>query len=585
MKTALLTVMLAATWPFMANGEDQPPVPAGAGFRVEFDKAEYVLGENILAHAILTNEGAENFRASFGGDYRELGRADRYKVTVTNADGTILPDPLERKHRGIGGGFGSSPDLKAGEQWLSSLPLCMFVHFPGAGHFRVRITHDFGWSVGERKPPVAEAEIVVRMPDAEEAEALVEKAAAEKFNGGSAGKRSPEHASFAALYDAIFLPALRRVAERGEARAVRAIGDIESPEATGDLITLANSSAADVSQAAIDGLCARVRFVRANESDAWHREKDPSFAAAQIFGTRCWKPELAAPLAAQARRWFAHGTEMQRQHAIHFLGRVGEAQDVAPILECMQSALFRSSSPVENDLLVDPPALCWAGADALRRIGLTPAQRKTDAGLFCLVASPPNGKAELENIRAALSSRHPSLRQIALRSLPAPLPPEYREAVRAALGDRHIGVCAAAAEIAAKDKDPSYKPAVLALLTTERNVWTLRSATNAALALGARYEAARAWAAQLDDVQRWNTALTELARLVMDQSPSGVSTDAERTTIIALRRRWENFLVKNEPAIRKGRVFHPGEPALPKNLFAPLAEIRLKDGTRWPAPL
>lgn len=585
MKIDLLTFVFAVNWALAANGADKPPVPAGAGFRVEFDNAEYVLGENILAHAILTNEGRESFRASFGSDYGELGREDRYKITVADADGTILPDPLERKHRGVGGGFGSSPDLKPGEQWVSSLPLCMFVHFPGAGHYRVRITHDFGWSVGERKPPVAEAEIVVRMPDAEEAEALVEKAAAEKFNGGSAGKRSTEHASFTSLYHAIFLPALRRVAERGEAKAARAISDIESPGATGELITLANSSEAEVSQAAIDGLYARVRFVRANESDEWRREKDLSFAAAQTFARRCWKPEFAAPLAVLARRWLARGTEMQRQHAIHFLGRVGEAQDIAPILECMQTALFGSSSPVANDLLVDPPALCWAGADALRRLGPTPAQLKTDAGLFCLVASPPNGKAELEHIRAALASRHPSLRQIALRSLPAPLPPEYREGVCAALGDRHIGVCAAAAEIAAKDKDPSYKLAVLALLATERNVWTLRSATNAAVALGARYEAARAWAAQLDDAQRWNTALTELAKLIMDQSPCGVSTDAGRTTIIALRKHWENFLVKNERPIRQGRVFHPGESALSKNLFAPLAEIELKDGTRWPAPL
>ena len=71
----------------------------------------------------------------------------------------------------------------------------------------------------------------------------------------------------------------------------------------------------------------------------------------------------------------------------------------------------------------------------------------------------------------------------------------------------------------------------------------------------------------------------------MDHSPSGVSTDAERTTIVALRKRWENFLVKNERAIRSGRVFHPGESALPKNLFASFLEIELKDGTRWPAAL
>ena len=49
-KTKLLFAVLAITWPLVASGADKPPVPPGARFRLEFDKAEYVLGESILAN-------------------------------------------------------------------------------------------------------------------------------------------------------------------------------------------------------------------------------------------------------------------------------------------------------------------------------------------------------------------------------------------------------------------------------------------------------------------------------------------------------------------------------------------------------
>lgn len=578
----LLILVLVAPRILAAEDHGRPSVPPGAAFRVEFDKAEYVLGENILAHAILSNEGTEKFRASFGGDYRALGRSDRFKITVTDSDGTVLPDPLERRRGMDFGGMGDSPDLKPGDEWVESLPLCLFARLAKAGRYRVQITHDFGWRSADRKLPIAEADLVVRMPTPEEAEVLVAKAAAEEFSGATFGKRSPEHASYAALYHPIFLPLLRGLAEQADANAANAIAEIETPEATGVLIGLLASPVADVSDAASRSLRPRVQFVRPLDAslDPW--PTGVAREAARAFGERCWNPELAAPLASQARRWFEHGTPEQREQAIHFLGHVGDARDVAPILECIRLELLQLSHFDTDDFVSDPPRDCRAGVTALRRLDPEPDELKEEGGLYYLVVAPSKGKAAHNHLHAALESVRPALRKAALQALPEPLPPEFRPAVIAALRDSDAGVCSAAADVAAKDKDPSYRPAVIALLASERNVWALRSASAAALSLDARYEAARAWAAQLDNSVHWYTALLELRTIVVGGSSGSGHNIADRQTIIALRKRWEDFLAKHQRDIRKGRVFEPGEPALPEDLFAPHMEIERKNGTRWP---
>jgi len=260
----LVALLLAPLFVLAAAAPKQGGVPAGAAFRIEFDKPEYVLGENVLVHAILANEGTEPFHASFGGDYRALGRADRYKFTVTDENGAVLPDPLERQKGMNFGGFASSPTLKPGEQWIASLPLGDFVHFAKGGRYRVRVTHDFGWQAAAEPLPAGDAELTVQIPTAQGAEELVATAAAEKFRGGSVGQRSPPHASYEALYHPVFLPALKKRAEQLDAQAAEAIAEIETPDATSTLISLSSSRSRRRSALPRFAICTNgcARFVR-----------------------------------------------------------------------------------------------------------------------------------------------------------------------------------------------------------------------------------------------------------------------------------------------------------------------------------
>jgi hypothetical protein len=100
--------------------------------------------------------------------------------------------------------------------------------------------------------------------------------------------------------------------------------------------------------------------------------------------------------------------------------------------------------------------------------------------------------------------------------------------------------------------------------------------------LDARFEAAQTWAARLDNPEHWYDALSQLASITLGSSSGGGHSIADRETILALRKRWNAFLQKNERDIRKGRVFKPGDPELPEDLFSPHMELDQKDGTRWP---
>src|SRR4051812_43505486 len=70
---------------------DAPGTTLRAGF-VPY-KAELVYGEPLELTFTVQNLGPEHFQFTFGGDYRGVGRHDRYKISIADAAGNALPDP------------------------------------------------------------------------------------------------------------------------------------------------------------------------------------------------------------------------------------------------------------------------------------------------------------------------------------------------------------------------------------------------------------------------------------------------------------------------------------------------------------
>lgn len=94
-----LCIAVVALFSGMADLRAQPEehVPAGARVALELDRAEYFIGENVLAHFVLENAGSEPFTFTWGGDYRGSNRHRRLQVTAAREDGT----PAEVGDRGL----------------------------------------------------------------------------------------------------------------------------------------------------------------------------------------------------------------------------------------------------------------------------------------------------------------------------------------------------------------------------------------------------------------------------------------------------------------------------------------------------
>src|SRR5262245_42329080 len=87
-------------------------VPKQARVTLSFDKEEYFLGENILAHFCVENTGQKRFHINLGGDYRRAPCPMRFWVMATDEKGQEVPDPNPAGF--CMGGISSSPRVEPG---------------------------------------------------------------------------------------------------------------------------------------------------------------------------------------------------------------------------------------------------------------------------------------------------------------------------------------------------------------------------------------------------------------------------------------------------------------------------------------
>src|ERR1700724_2756549 len=88
-------LLAAASWAQAAERQsvERSVVAGPARLTLAVDRAEFVLGENVLVHYCLENVGAEPFLIDVGSDYRFVSRHLRFHVVVTTADSSVVADP------------------------------------------------------------------------------------------------------------------------------------------------------------------------------------------------------------------------------------------------------------------------------------------------------------------------------------------------------------------------------------------------------------------------------------------------------------------------------------------------------------
>jgi hypothetical protein len=126
---------------------DAPTAKLRAGF-IPY-KAQLVWGEPLQVTFTVENLGTNDFKFTFGGDYRGTGRHDRFKITVTDANGKALPDPIA--HIFDFGGFLQPVNLKTGQIFTNVIDLTDFRVIDKPGIYTVNCSFAFDEHLSQKE--------------------------------------------------------------------------------------------------------------------------------------------------------------------------------------------------------------------------------------------------------------------------------------------------------------------------------------------------------------------------------------------------------------------------------------------------
>jgi len=580
----------------MWAGNATQPVPEGAKVTLEFDRPDYFLGENVLVHFVLQNTGDTPFEASWGGDYRGASRHLRFKVTATDEAGEAAEDPDPSPM--CMGGFGGPKTLKPGEKFTTSLPLMRYCDIVKPGVYTIWATHDFGWKESERKRPVGETTITFRMPNAEQAERIVsEMAELPDWPNKFWGKRSPAYADFRCLRHSVYLGLLAKRARDGDKRAFEAIGHIPTVKATGILIQLAGYPDGELALKAANTLNKRLPYPQSHYIYRPPHTKSTQRPQLTIRGRlveRAWEENLILDVRALGAKLLASEDLPTAAAGAFMITSVGTKEDAPAVLASINKArnpTHKNRTEPKDNILDTPQPIreLLRAMDTLRTRGYSLGEHVSgDAEIllyFHILRDDPSPRPKRyrQFLEAFGTSSWFPIREAAVRSIPKPIPPEYRDFVLERLEDKDLGVCRAACAAAGMSGDSRFLRPLLDLIATEQHEWLLGEAGNAAQTLGAGFDLLSVWADRLAEARLYPLALDTL-QTVLEVPSGGYSgrTDLSRAERLELRKAWKEFLALHADEIRTGRRFNLSDPAVTPALVGRARSWRLPDGTSWP---
>lgn len=570
------------------------PVPAHAVATVETDRDSFFIGENVLLHFTLENAGPLPFVVSFGGDYRGARRAQRFKIAATHQDGSVAEDPFPNSM--CMGGLGGPLTLAPGSNFVESLPLLSYCQIETPGDYSIRVSHDYGWKDGEPPRPVADTRLSFRLPTAAEAEQVVARMAAlSEDPNGTWSQRTRNYADFSCLRHPVYLEPLLRRVQAGDRRMFEGLELIPTPEATETLIRLAADPDPDLAFAAATSLAKRLP-IPADDPFIPTRGPLDWLAGRRRLAERSWSPDFAPDARAAAIRFLDRTNSPAVALGARLLAAIGVADDAPALLVALDRAVESAYNPRRDpkDNILDFPAPIpdlVRALDLLRARGYAPGdppQSKGQALLYFLALAkepPPRPDGWLRWLNIYAESGKFPLREAALRSIPAPVPPEARPLVRRGFDDADLGVVRAACAVAGKSGDPDFLPPLLDIVAAEQHEWLLREASQAAQALGAGFDLLETWADRLGEERLYPLALDSL-QTALDVPTGNHSgrTDLPRAERLALRTAWKDFLARHADDLRAGQRFKVDDPAVSPALAGRARRWNFPDGSVWPPP-
>jgi hypothetical protein len=593
-----------------ATAPDTPPAFSandprrGAIVTLELDKEEFFLGENILLHYHIRNEGNVPFQISVGGDYRGSYRAIRFLVEVTDANGRAAIDPYPNPM--CFGGMGGEPNVAPGAEWWEDVPLMRYRELVSPGAYKVRVYHDLGWREPNEAPypsgadgsgipagphvaPVVAATIHVRMPDEKQARQLVEDMlAAPENHGRSWGQRGQAYPDFELLRYPVYLPIMKELAEKGDSRGLDAIAAMALPEATEAILDLTAHKDKAVAAKAGEVLLRRMPGL-------WeeHWSSRQSYLA-----ELSWSDGLKAR-GSQIGWALLSGKDPEgRIRGGQIIQCLGGKDDLPALIKVMDILLPEyQGDPKEQNAYLRPMTVSWALESAARKLvrrGATPpASAGTPGEAVAFLVGMEDANLALrpqgwQGVAAGLLKHDiPFIRDLALRCMPLPLNEAAADAVAACIQDKFEPVQGAACDLAGKSKSARFAPLLKEALRTTTNEWVLRGAFRAAADCGAEMDSLlEICVSRLE--RSSNDRNMVLLGLMIDgaiqhEGGYGAQSHGDWQEFLGdMQKAWGEFISVNRDALRAGRRFRIGGPPVTREMFPPKFEFDRAGRPPWP---
>ncbi|MGV3658933.1 MAG: hypothetical protein ACO1TE_02080 [Prosthecobacter sp.] len=566
--------------------------------------ASVMIGEEIPAVLLVKNNGDKPFKISVGGDYRATGYPQRMKVRVRDAALQPLRE-LPREAYGVGGGgLMFEPEIQPGESHKVEFPLECYVSFTRPGVYVVTAAHDLGWTVGAEHPhPVGRALLIVKEPTAEEAAAHVRRIfdwrplEVPRTESDRLSLESKMEHKLCVLRQPVYLPALEEWAAAGSVAAVKGIGHVATPEATGVLIGLLKNAPPAVVEAAL--LQLRRRIPSMQDSHFFWSSRfqiDPLLPAS-------WSLRFEQPVLDAVVKLLSHPETGLAENAASLLMLRGRAEHAPALVAALQAAMDDYRPPrtnaAPNSLDFPRPQQSFVNAlDALRQRGWRAEKPGRTAPMVVWLRQladekiPRAEKGGWESHMLTWVTNGPTLLKVsALEAIPQPLSDEAVKAVGQALEGSDLHVMRVACAVAGKSRRPEFARPLTQIVELFHESFLQRSAHEAALACGARLELWEAWANVITDKERMYEAVRALIEGTLDLPGTNGSGNSNftRDQRFVIREAWNEFLRQHSQQFSKGGKVPPPDGALAAKLTGagfsperPVTAVDFKDGSRWP---
>lgn len=562
-------------------------VPSKYTLKAAFDRRKYFLGENALVDFVVENSGESGFAIDVGGDYRGSPRSTRFTIKATAADGTVVSDPHPNPM--CLGGLGGPKEINRANRWVQSLPLMQYCRIEKPGKYKIAISHDLGWGQKQDKQPTAFTEVEFVMPNAKEAQAVIDKLMSMKQNESwTFGEKRADFPDFTVLQMPVYLNPLLNYLQKGPGSkailAVDGIGSIATPDATKALLDAANNKDPKVSAEAVQMLVMRLPDPALKGELGRRNVFENSMPDERSWMVkRAWQDKFAPQVRELAQKLMKSKDQNRQAMGAFMLQCVGNSNSLKTLTESLDKALIASKTLAFEVGIYPRPRGNVSELMRTAEVLAKPAdisEQPQSPGQMALYMStishnakyrPANWQSQYERF---MHSDIPYLRELALTSMPAPVPARFEKSIAELLNDKDIDVQIAACNLARKMKNASFALPLKQALGKARESFLINASSNALFVID-RTAALQVLASRLGEPKMNFELLSTLLSATIEYQTSGSRSSntaqfayaSEEDEGARIKPLWQKFLADNHDFFAKRGRLKIGDPRLKPDLL------------------